>query len=141
MESIELQGVKYYQSDEYTTEQVEAFCGVIADAGLEEILYKVIPSEDGKKKKVKISTWLSPILKQIHKSGLLHNVAACCIAEENCDYSPEAITDRAEKLRKLPFRITWKAVISFLSFVFGCIMSSRESIQAFRLGREEIAKA
>jgi hypothetical protein len=122
--------------DEYSTEAVEAFIGVLAEANLETLAQKLVQGftpelkSDGNDLKINLAeifkgNWLSPILDAISNAGLIHKAAACALYEVGIeDFRPEVIVSRRELTRKLPLKITIPAVINFLSFVIESIRNS-----------------
>lgn len=132
MQKIELNGKMLIIPKEFTTEQVEAFSGVVADMGIEEYLYSL---DDGKKGKKDALAFISPLLKLIQKKGLLRNVAACAIVmegDQEMRIDEVFIEKRAELLRKVPARFTMEAVSHFLSTNFDVLLSLKDTWMKFR---------
>lgn len=132
MQMIEINGKKYYRPEEYSTEQMEALSGVIADMGIEKYLYSIADDKKGKKDTLE---FISPLLKLIQEKGLLRNVAACAVVMDGDEakiIDEKFIIDRAEQLRKVPIGFTVEAVTHFLSTNFDVLLSLKDTWMKFR---------
>jgi len=143
MQKIEFNGKAFYLPGEYSTEQVEAFAGVIADMGIENYLYS-LAGDDTKKSTAGQLEFISPLLKMIREKGLLRNVAACAIVmdgDQEIIIDEVFISKRADLLRKVPAGFTIGAVTHFLSTNFDVLLSLKDTWMKFQKSRAKTAKS